>query len=202
MIYPKTALITGITGQDGSYLAEFLLERGYEVHGLVRWTSSIGTWRIDTICAMPTNIYGLNDNYDLENGHMIPGLIKKFLAAKRGGNNVSLWGSGTPRREALYSEDCADAMVYLMNNYSSEKIVNIGTSFDHSIREFVDIIKGEVGVDCEIEWALSKPDGTFEKRTNIDRLKGIYPEFNPRDLREGVREILNNERELERILGN
>ena len=157
---------------------------------------------LDAICAMPTNMYGLNDNYDLENGHMIPGLIKKFLIAKRDGNNVILWGSGNPRREALYSEDCADAMVYLMDNYSSEKIVNIGTGFDYSIKEFADIIKKEVGGEYKIEWDKSKPDGTLEKRTDISKLKDIYPEFNPRGLREGIEEILNNKGEVERILFN
>ncbi|MCK4650250.1 GDP-L-fucose synthase [Candidatus Pacearchaeota archaeon] len=179
--------------------------KGYAVAkgmGIVACQSYRRQYGLDAICAMPTNMYGLNDNYDLENGHMIPSLIKKFLVAKGDGNNVSLWGSGNPRREALYSEDCADAMVYLMDNYSSEKIVNIGTGFDYSIREFANIIKGEIGGKYEIEWIFSKPGGTFEKRTDIDRLKGIYPEFNPRGLREGIRVILNNKRELERILGN
>ena len=157
---------------------------------------------IDAICTMPTNLYGLNDTYDLENGHMIPGLIKKFLIAKENGGNVILWGSGTPRREALYSEDCADALVYLMNNYSSEDIVNIGTGFDYSIKEFAEIIKREVGLKCDIKWDKSKPDGTFEKRTDTSKLKGVYSKFNPRSLREGVRELLNNKGELERILSD
>ncbi len=155
---------------------------------------------LDTICAMPTNMYGLNDTYDLENGHMIPGLIKKFLVAKRDNGKVTLWGSGNPRREALYSEDCANALVYLMENYSSEKIVNIGTGYDYSIKEIAEIIKGETGGECKIEWDSSRPDGTFEKRTDIFRLKEIYSEFNPRSLKEGVREILDNKREVERIL--
>ena len=111
---------------------------------------------VDAICAMPTNLYGLNDNYDLENGHMIPSLIKKFMNAKEKGNDVILWGSGKPRREALYSKDCADALVYLMGNYSSSDIVNVGTGFDYSIKEFADIISGEVGGDYNIKWDLSK----------------------------------------------
>ena len=156
---------------------------------------------IDAICAMPTNMYGINDTYDLENGHMIPGLIKKFLLAKEKGEKIVLWGTGSPRREALYSEDCADALIYLMNNYSSEQIVNIGTGFDYSIKEFAEIINGEIGADADaVEWDTSKPDGTFEKRTDIARLKEIYPEYNPRSLAEGVREVLKNEREVERIL--
>ena len=155
---------------------------------------------LDTVCVMPTNIYGLNDNYDLENGHMIPSLIKKFLIAEKNDSSVTLWGTGIPRRETLYNEDCADAIVYLMKNYSSEKIVNIGTGFDYSIKEIADIIKKEVGGEYKIEWDKSKPDGTLEKRTDISKLKNIYPEFNPRDLKDGIREILDNEKEVERIL--
>jgi len=156
---------------------------------------------IDAICAMPTNMYGLNDNYDLDNGHMIPGLIKKIMVAEEKGGKVGLWGSGSPRREALYSEDCADALVYLMKNYSSDEIVNIGTGFDYSIKEFADIISDVVGVDSVIEWDKSKPDGTLEKRTDIGRLMKIYPEFAPRSLRDGVLEILSDKKEVERILG-
>jgi len=95
---------------------------------------------VDAICAMSTNMYGLNDNYNLENGHMIPGLIKKFLDAKENSKDVTLWGSGNPRREALYSEDCAGALVYLMENCSSSDIVNIGTGLDYSIKEFAYIL--------------------------------------------------------------
>lgn len=155
---------------------------------------------IDAICAMPTNMYGPNDNYDLENGHMIPSLIKKFLMASKSGEKIVLWGSGNPRREALFSEDCADALVFLMENYSSEKIVNIGTGIDYSIKEFAEIISGEVGGEFEVEWDSSKPNGTFEKRTDISRLMGIYPGFKARGLREGVRNILDDAGEIERIL--
>jgi len=155
---------------------------------------------IDAISAMPTNLYGLGDNYDLENGHMIPSLIKKFLLAKKKGNKVVLWGTGNPRREALYSEDCADALIYLMNNYSSEEIVNIGTGFDYSIKEFAEIIKSEISWQGEINWDTTKPDGTFEKRTDIKRLKSIYPEFSPRSFKEGLNEIISRPEELKRIL--
>lgn len=155
---------------------------------------------IDAISAMPTNLYGLGDNYDLENGHMIPSLIKKFLLAKKKGNKVVLWGTGSPRREALYSEDCADALIYLMNNYSSEEIVNIGTGFDYSIKEFAEIIKSEISWQGEVDWDTTKPDGTFEKRTDIKRLKSIYPEFSPRSFKEGLNEIISNSEELKRIL--
>lgn len=158
-------------------------------------------YKIDAVCTMPTNMYGINDTYDLENGHMIPGLIKKFLDAKEKGKDVTLWGTGSARREALYSEDCADALIYLMKNYSSDKIVNIGTNFDYSIKEFAQIINDEIGADAnDIKWDTSKPDGTFEKRTDIERLREIYPKYNPRSLVEGVHEILKNKKEVERIL--
>jgi GDP-L-fucose synthase len=155
---------------------------------------------IDTVCAMPTNLYGLNDNYDLENGHMIPSLIKKFLLAKEKGKEIVLWGTGKPRREALYSEDCADALIYLMNNYSSEDIVNIGTGFDYSIKEFAKMLDDELKIGSKLSWDTTKPDGTFEKRTDIQRLKTIYPNFSPRSFKEGLKEILNNEEEVKRIL--
>jgi GDP-L-fucose synthase len=155
---------------------------------------------LETICAMPTNLYGLNDNYDLERGHMIPTLIKKFLLAKEKGEKVVLWGSGNPRREALFSEDCADALIYLMKNYSSKEIINIGTSFDYSIKEFANIIQKKIGVEIDIKWDSSKPDGVFEKRTDISRLKKIYPTYKPRNFEEGLAELLSNEKEIKKIL--
>lgn len=156
---------------------------------------------IDTICAMPTNMYGLNDTYDLKNGHMIPTLIMKIAKAKENGDkNITLWGSGKPKREALFSDDCADALVYLMDNYSSEKIVNIGTNFDYSIKEFAKIIQDAIGWNGEIIWDTNKPDGTFEKRTDIQRLISIYPAFSPMGLKEGLKEILFHKDEVQKIL--
>lgn len=155
---------------------------------------------MNCVAVMPTNMYGFNDNYDLETGHMIPSLIRKFIEAKKNNTPVTLWGSGNPRREAMFSYDGADAVVYLMENYNSPEIVNIGTGFDYSIKEFAEIIAKEVGFEGEIQWDTSKPEGVFEKRTDIEKLKSLYPEFNPRTLAEGVREILNNEKEMERIL--
>ena len=155
---------------------------------------------LDTICAMPTNLYGPKDNYDLEGGHMLSGLIKKFLLAKEKGKEIILWGTGSSRREALYSEDCAEALIYLMNHYSSEEIVNIGTGFDYSIKEFATMLGKELGVESQLSWDNTKPDGTFEKRTDIQRLKSIHPHFSPRSFVEGVKEILSNEEEVKIIL--
>lgn len=157
-------------------------------------------YNIDAICVMPTNLYGFNDNYDLENGHMIAGLIKKIYLAKEKGKEVVLWGTGKPRREALYSDDCADALIYLMNNYSSEEILNVGTGFDYSIKELAKIVKKEIGWKGKIKWDDAKPDGTFEKRTDIRKLKKIYAKFNPRSLNKGIKEIINNKEQIKLIL--
>lgn len=172
-----------------------------KIMGIIACQSYNNQYGLETICVQPTNLYGLNDNYNLETGHMIPSLIKKVLLAKKNNEKIELWGSGTPRREALYSEDCADAIIYLMKNYHSSGIINIGTGFDYSIKEFADIIKEEIGDENHIEWDSSKPDGTFEKRTDISKLKSIYPKYSPRSFKEGLKGILSNEEEVKRILG-
>ena len=155
---------------------------------------------IDAICAMPTNLYGTGDNYDLENGHMIAATIKKFLLAKESGKEIVGWGKGIARREALYSDDCADALIYLMGNHSSDEIVNIGTGIDYTIKEFYETIGDLIGGDINVKWDMSKSDGMLEKRSDISRLMGIYPGFSPRGLKNGIRDILSNEEEVERIL--
>jgi len=145
---------------------------------------------LNAIAVMPTNMYGPHDNYDLENGHFLPSLIKKFVDAKI--NNIPLvfWGTGQPRREALFVDDCARACIYLMNNYNDPQIVNIGTGFDYSIKEFIEILQTVLNYQGEITWDMTKPDGTFEKLTDITRLKNIMPEFSPRSFLEGVKETL------------
>jgi GDP-L-fucose synthase len=136
-------------------------------------------------------MYGPNDTYDLEGGHFIPTLIKKFVdTRKKGLKELTFWGTGTPRREALYVDDCADACIYLMKNYNSPDIINIGTGFDYSIKEYIGIMKEVLDYNVEIKWDLSKPDGVYEKRTDISKLKKIMPEFNPRIFEDGVREVL------------
>ncbi|MFA5420901.1 MAG: GDP-L-fucose synthase [Patescibacteria group bacterium] len=145
---------------------------------------------INAISVMPTNMYGPNDTYDLENGHMIPSLIKKFIEAKRNNTSLSFWGTGTPRREALFVDDAADACIHLMNTYNEGEIVNIGTGFDYSIKEFIAILEEVIDYRAEIHWDASKPDGTKEKRTDITKLKTIMPDFNPRSFKEGVLETI------------
>lgn len=148
---------------------------------------------LKTIAVMPSNLYGPNDNYDFENGHMIPSLIKKFIEAKKSNMDVSLWGSGNPRREALYVDDCADACIYLMNNCDEFKLVNIGTGFDYSIKEFAEMIAEVLNYHPKINWDKGKPDGTFEKRVDITLLKSLMPSFSPRGFKEGLKEILEKD---------
>lgn len=147
-------------------------------------------YSINAIAVMPTNMYGPNDTYDLQNGHMIPSLIQKFVNAKKDGTPLVFWGTGAPRREALFVDDTADACIFLMDNYNEPEIVNIGTGFDYSIKEFIAILEEAMDYKAEITWDTSKPDGTMEKRTDITRLKNIMPEFSPRSFSEGVKETL------------
>jgi len=117
-------------------------------------------------------------------------LTQKFVNAKKNGAKLKFWGTGKPRREALFVDDCADALIFLMNNYNDSKIVNIGTGFDYSIKEYIDIAKEVFKYEGEIEWDTTKPDGTYEKRTDITFLKSLMPGYNPRPYREGLKEVL------------
>jgi GDP-L-fucose synthase len=145
---------------------------------------------INAISAMPTNMYGPHDNYNLETGHFIGALVKKFYDAVKSNTALLFWGSGKPRREALFVEDCADALIFLMNNYNEPKIVNIGTGFDHSIAEYVDIAKKIFKYEGEINWDRNKPDGMYEKKTDISYLKSMMPDFNPRTFEQGLKDVL------------
>ena len=126
------------------------------------------------ISVMPTNLYGTNDNYDLNNSHVLPALIRKFHEAKIDGNEeVIVWGTGTPRREFLYADDLADACFYLMNNYNEAGIVNIGVGTDISINELSWMIKEIIGFRGAIKFNPSKPDGTPRKLLDVSRLHGL-----------------------------
>jgi GDP-L-fucose synthase len=149
---------------------------------------------IQSVCVMPTNLYGPNDNYDLENGHFLASVIKKVYNSKINGTKLEFWGTGKPRREALYSDDCAIACIYLNENYSGDKIINIGTGFDNSIKEYIELVSNILAVNnSNISWDLSKPDGTFEKRTDISKLIEIMPSFKPRSFEDGVKEVLKKD---------
>ena len=125
----------------------------------------------DAIAAMPTNLYGPGDNFDLENSHVLPALMRKFHEAKQArAEAVTVWGTGSPRREFLHVDDLADACVYLMQNYSSAEIVNVGWGKDISIAELAEMIRDIVGFAGETRFDESKPDGTPRKLLDTSRL--------------------------------
>jgi GDP-L-fucose synthase len=123
---------------------------------------------------MPTNLYGENDNFDLHTSHVLPALIRKFHEAKESNAPfVEVWGTGTPKREFLYSDDLADASIYLMNNYSGNEIVNIGVGDDLPINELAEKIKETVGFTGEIQFDTTKPDGTPRKLVDVTKLNSL-----------------------------
>jgi len=128
----------------------------------------------DCISLMPTNLFGINDNFDLQNSHVLPALIAKFVSATQQGQKVTIWGTGTPRREFLFSDDLADAVIFLMNNYSSEDIINVGTGNDISIMELATKIANIVGYQKSmIELDTSKPDGTPRKLLDVSKINDL-----------------------------
>lgn len=123
------------------------------------------------ISAMPTNLYGPFDNFDLTSSHVLPALLRKIHDAKLNGGDVPIWGTGEPYREFLHVDDLADACVHLMKTYASEDIINVGTGEDLSIRELAELIAEIVGFKGRFVYDADKPDGTPRKRLNVDRLK-------------------------------
>jgi GDP-L-fucose synthase len=123
------------------------------------------------ISAMPTNMYGPGDNFDLENSHVLPALIRKFHDAKfRGGQSVTLWGSGSPLREFLHADDLALACLFLLENYDDDVAINIGMGKDISIKDLAELIQSTVGFEGSIEWDSSRPDGTPRKLLDVSRI--------------------------------
>ncbi|GAB5430327.1 MAG: GDP-L-fucose synthase [Devosia indica] len=140
----------------------------------------------DFISAMPTNLYGPGDNFDLNSSHVMPALVRKAHEAKlRGDKQIVVWGTGTPRREFLHADDCADALVFLLKSYSGHEHVNVGSGEDISILELTKLVCEVVGFKGEIVHDLSKPDGTLRKLMSADRLRemGWAPRIG---LREGI----------------
>jgi GDP-L-fucose synthase len=128
----------------------------------------------DFISLMPTNLYGPNDNYDLQNSHVIPAMLRKFHEAKMENKSaVELWGTGSPKREFLHVDDLAKACVYFMQTHSGQGTINIGTGEDISIRELAELIKEVVGYEGEIEWNTNYPDGTPRKLLNVDKANSL-----------------------------
>jgi GDP-L-fucose synthase len=144
------------------------------------------------ISVMPTNLYGPNDNYDLQNSHVLPALVRKMHEAKeRGDSEVVVWGSGTPKREFLHADDLADACFYLMQTYSEEGLVNIGVGEDISIKELALLIKDIVGFEGKLTFDSTKPDGTPRKLMDVSKLHSLGWKAST-GLREGIETAYND----------
>jgi GDP-L-fucose synthase len=142
----------------------------------------------NAISLMPTNLYGPGDNFDLQNSHVLPALLRKFHeAASNGQREVTIWGSGAPRREFLHVDDLADAAVFLMKNYDSEEIVNVGTGCDLTIRELAEMVRRITDYRGSVVFDSSKPDGTPRKLLDVSRLRSLG--WQPRiPLEQGIRD--------------
>ncbi len=128
----------------------------------------------NAIALMPTNLYGPGDNFDLQNSHVLPALIRKFHEAKRRGDeSVDIWGTGTPRREFLHVDDLADAVIFLLRNYDDEKIVNVGWGEDVTIAELAEMVMSLIGYSGRLRFDPSKPDGTPRKLLDVSRMNGL-----------------------------
>jgi len=125
------------------------------------------------VSAMPTNLYGPFDNFDLQTSHVLPALLRKTHEAKESGARVAIWGTGRPRREFLHVDDLAEALVFLMENYDSAEIVNVGTGQDLPISELAEKLAGIIGYRGGFDYDDTKPDGTFQKCTDISRLREL-----------------------------
>jgi GDP-L-fucose synthase len=157
-----------------------------KIAGIIMCQSYNRQYKTNYISVMPTNLYGINDNYHPENSHVIPGLIRKFHEARIAGKpSVTLWGTGSATREFMYGDDCADACVFLMENYDSPEIVNVGMGQDIPIREVAAIIKEVVGFKGGLEYDTSRPDGM--PRRMLDSSKLFSLGWKPKvTLREGI----------------
>ncbi|MCR4738999.1 MAG: GDP-L-fucose synthase [Lachnospiraceae bacterium] len=165
---PEDALLTGpLESTNEAYAIA-------KISGLMMCRFFKRQYGDDFISCMPTNLYGPYDNYDLKNSHVLPAMIRKFHEAKvKGSDHVELWGSGTPLREFLYVDDMADACVFLLENYSGEEHVNIGTGKEVTIEELAGIVRDTVGFEGDIVWNSDMPDGTPRKLTNVEKLHSL-----------------------------
>lgn len=179
-IYPKMAP----QPLKEEYLLTGLLEPTNEpyaiakIAGIKMCDAYRGQYGCDFISVMPTNLYGPNDNYDLQNAHVLPSLVRKFHEAKMNNSpEVIIWGTGSPKREFLHADDLADACVYLMNTYSKEGLVNIGTGEDIAISDLAMMVKEVVGYEGNVVYDRSKPDGTPRKLMDVSKLTSLGWKF-------------------------
>ncbi len=178
---PESALLTGPLEQTNEAYAIA------KISGLKMCAYFKQQYGDDFISCMPTNLYGPYDNYELSGSHVMPAMIRKFHEAKvNGAPAVELWGSGTPLREFLYSDDMADACVYLLEHYPGLEPVNIGTGIEITIRELAELVKKTVGYTGDIVWNSDMPDGTPRKLTDVTRLHELGWRHKI-ELEEGVR---------------
>ena len=165
---PEESLLTGPLEPTNQWYAIA------KIAGIKMCQAYCKQYGFDAISVMPTNLYGPGDNFDLETSHVLPALLRKFHEAKMSGaESVEVWGSGTPRREFLHVDDLADACVFLMGNYSSPEIINVGWGKDISIAELAQLIAGVVGFEGRLEFDASKPDGTLRKLLDTSRLTAL-----------------------------
>jgi len=142
---------------------------------------------LNYITAVPNNIYGPKDNFDLENGHVIPAMIRKFYEARRNNTDVVLWGSGQPLREFTYSIDIAKVLLFLLENYEGEPPINIGSTREISIKKVSEIISKEIGFTGKVLWDVTKPEGQLKKPSSNQKFLDICPNFCYTDLECGLR---------------
>jgi GDP-L-fucose synthase len=190
-IYPKMAP----QPMKEEYLLTGLLEHTNEpyaiakIAGIKMCDAYRAQYGCHFISVMPTNLYGPNDNYDLQNSHVLPALIRKFHEAKMNNQpSVTMWGTGKPKREFLHADDLADACYYLMQHYDEEGLVNIGTGEDLEIRELAMMIKDIVGFDGDIILDTTKPDGTPRKLLDVSKLHTLGWKHKI-DLKDGLRMV-------------
>jgi GDP-L-fucose synthase len=164
---PESALLTGPLEPTNEWYA---IAKIAAIKLAQAYRKQYGT---DMISAMPTNLYGPGDNFDLNSSHVMPALIRKVHEAKQAGTPVTIWGTGTPRREFLYVDDCADACVFLMTNYSDHEHVNVGSGDDIAIADLVSVVMEVVGYDAPVIKDTSKPDGTPRKLMDSGKLAAL-----------------------------
>lgn len=196
-IYPKNAP----QPMKEEYLLSSKLEKTNEMYALAKISglklcaSYNREYNTDYISVMPCNLYGLNDNYDTKNAHVLPMLVRRFHEAKEAGlKEVTVWGTGTPLREFMYAGDLAKAVVYLMENKSAKEIgefINIGTGTEVTILELAQMIKKIVGFEGELVFDKSKPDGTMRKLMDVSRINNLGWKAKT-SLEEGIKIVYND----------
>jgi GDP-L-fucose synthase len=189
-IYPKmapqpiqeSALLTGPLEPTNEWYAIA------KIAGLKLGQAYRRQYGFNVVSVMPTNLYGPNDNFDLQSSHVLPALIRRFHEAKTAGaSEVTLWGTGTPRREFLHVSDLADAVVFVMNHYDEEQIINVGTGEDIRISDLAALVSEVVGYSGAIRYDTTKPDGTSRKLLDVSRLRSLG--WRPRvPLKQGIQE--------------